>query len=203
MILLAAFDALRRAKPLIEVVEQERGILNHVRETLSQQDAVSGAAVRAEIDEYLAGQLRRLPMRGKRAALRPFVEHLMRKTASYAPGLFHCYDDPRIPRTTNGVEGLNGQGKRHVRKVTGRKDTSGGEAQTAGPQMMQGVNLSSALPREKLRARLASVSPEEYRAARRRMEGQHEPTRKYRSYQRAPEAYLGAVLEELDASLWP
>jgi hypothetical protein len=29
-------------------------------------------------------------------------------TRHYAKGLFHCYDDPRIPQTTHAIETLNG-----------------------------------------------------------------------------------------------
>ena len=37
-------------------------------------------------------------------ALAPAVDHFLKVTASYWPGLFHCYDVPDLPRTNNELE---------------------------------------------------------------------------------------------------
>jgi hypothetical protein len=198
--LVAAFEALRRAKGLHQLVRQQHQILSGIRDILNQDNGNGGSVFREQLDAYLGAWDTRAHT-PKHATLGPFVDHLLKKTKSYAPGLFHCYDDRKIPRTVNGLESINGSGKRHLRKATGRKDTSGGEAQTAGPQMMQGVNLSRLLPQKDLRERLRPVPADAYRAARRRMNEQQAPARKYRSFQRNPQSFLKGVLERLDEGL--
>jgi len=58
--------------------------------------------------------------------LRRGLEHFLKVTASYEPGLFHCYDVPGLPRTNNGLEQLFGATRRHERRCTGRKAASPG-----------------------------------------------------------------------------
>lgn len=47
-------------------------------------------------------------------------------TASYWPGLFHCYDMTDLPRTNNGLEQYFGSARYHERRATGRKTASPG-----------------------------------------------------------------------------
>lgn len=49
------------------------------------------------------------------------VEHFLKVTRSYAPGLFHCYDLEDLPRTNNDLEQLFGRWRHHQRRCTGRK----------------------------------------------------------------------------------
>jgi hypothetical protein len=49
------------------------------------------------------------------------LTHFLKVTRSYRPGLFHCYDDPAIPRTNNDLEHCFGQHRWHERRATGRK----------------------------------------------------------------------------------
>jgi hypothetical protein len=47
-------------------------------------------------------------------------------TASYFPGLFHCYDVADLPRTNNDLEQYFGSARYHERRTTGRKAASPG-----------------------------------------------------------------------------
>jgi hypothetical protein len=49
------------------------------------------------------------------------LDHFLKVTGSYRPGLFHCYDDEAIPRTNNALEQCFGQHRYHERRATGRK----------------------------------------------------------------------------------
>lgn len=49
------------------------------------------------------------------------LTHFLKVTRSYRAGLFHCYDDPEIPRTNNDLEHCFGQHRFHERRATGRK----------------------------------------------------------------------------------
>jgi hypothetical protein len=54
-------------------------------------------------------------------ALEQALNHFLKVTRSYRPGLFHCYDDQAIPRTNNDLEHCFGQHRFHERRATGRK----------------------------------------------------------------------------------
>jgi hypothetical protein len=49
------------------------------------------------------------------------VAHFQKVTASYAAGLFHCYDVPDLPPTNNALEQCFGSVRYHERRTTGRK----------------------------------------------------------------------------------
>ncbi len=44
-------------------------------------------------------------------------------TASYWPGLFHCYNHADLPRTNNDLEQYFGSARYHERRATGRKSS--------------------------------------------------------------------------------
>jgi hypothetical protein len=52
------------------------------------------------------------------------VQHFLKVTASYWPGLFVCYTRPDIPRTNNDLEHLFGSVRYHERRASGRKVTA-------------------------------------------------------------------------------
>lgn len=60
-------------------------------------------------------------VKGRLGALREPLNHFLKVTRSYRPGLFHCYEQPNLPRTNNDLEHLFGQHRHHERRVTGRK----------------------------------------------------------------------------------
>jgi hypothetical protein len=59
-------------------------------------------------------------------ALAPAVDQFRKVTASYWPGLFHCYDVPDLPPTNNALEQYFGAVRYHERRATGRKGASPG-----------------------------------------------------------------------------
>ena len=62
--------------------------------------------------------------RAKAGALAGAVDHFLKVTRSYRPGLFHGYAVADLPRTNNGLEQLFGSYRRHERRATGRKANS-------------------------------------------------------------------------------
>lgn len=48
-------------------------------------------------------------------------QHLVKKTASYASGLFHTYDNPALPRTNNDIESAFRDVQRRLLSTTGQK----------------------------------------------------------------------------------
>ena len=53
--------------------------------------------------------------------VRECLNEYVKTIRSHWWGLFHCYDDERIPRTNNGLEGLIGSKKQAFRRTTGRR----------------------------------------------------------------------------------
>lgn len=52
------------------------------------------------------------------------AQHFLRVSRSYAPGLFHCYRIPGLPRTNNDLEHAFGSLRYHERRASGRKVAS-------------------------------------------------------------------------------
>jgi hypothetical protein len=74
------------------------------------------STVRARLDAYLERLCRRTDLD---ARLLAFRGHLLRLTERYAPGLFHCYDIPGLPRTDNDLESLFGRVRRQTLVTSG------------------------------------------------------------------------------------
>ena len=79
------------------------------------------AAVRRRLAGLLAAMARH---RAKAGPLAGAVDHFLKVTRSYRPGLFHCYAVADLPRTNNDLERLFGSYRRHERRATGRKANS-------------------------------------------------------------------------------
>jgi hypothetical protein len=153
-----------------------------------------GATVRRRLFAFLSRRRREAPQRGRGAYLRRFVEHVQKVTRSYAKGLFHCYDDPRIPHTSNDLENINGLGKDNLRRCGGRTSTASGPGSSYGRAYMFAVALNACLGPAQLDAMLAAVGREEYREARALIDTIHEPAHRRRAFLRKPDKYLAEIL---------
>jgi hypothetical protein len=113
-------------------------------------------------------------------------------TASYWPGLFHCYDEPNLPRTNNDLEQYFGSARRHERRATGQKSASPGLVVRGAVRVIALV----ASPRHHFNVaelRLTDIS--RWRALRSELEYRHETRRHHYRFRKSPQEYL-AVLEE-------
>jgi hypothetical protein len=153
-----------------------------------------GVTVRRRLFTFLSRRRREAPQRGRGAYLRRFIEHVQKVTRSHAGGLFHCYDDPRIPHTSNDIESLNGLGKDNLRRCGGRTTTASGPGSSYGRSYMFGVALNACLTRAELDAMLREVTREEYRQARAFIEEIHAPAYRRRAFLRKPGKHLAEIL---------
>jgi hypothetical protein len=90
---------------------------------LENEDALTGSEVRQRMEDLLTA------MRAEQASvgtLQPAVAHFLKVSASYWPGLFHCYDIPGLPRTNNILEQFFGSVRYHHRRASGRIRASAG-----------------------------------------------------------------------------
>lgn len=151
--------------------------------------------MKKQVGGYLASAIAAAPKRGKGARRRRFLTHVIAVAKRYGEGIYHTYDDPRIPQTTNELEGGHGTHKHHIRKVTGRRSTTGGPTETAGELVTCAIDVMK--PGRRLH--IASVDPAAYAAARRELARLREPARRYRSVQRDPEKHIAAALARWEA----
>jgi hypothetical protein len=154
----------------------------------------SGRHVRKQLSDYLAAQRRQAPQRGRGAYRRRFIEHAQKVTRSYAKGLFHCYDDPRIPQTSNALESVNGGGKMNLRRCSGRASTANGPGSSCGRAHMFAVAMHRAMPAEDIEKLLRHYSVQEYRKAKEVLADVRAPSSQRRSFLRNPVASLKKLL---------
>ena len=150
--------------------------------------------VRNELDAYLTRLEQRSDLND---TLLSFTRHLRNLTHRYAPGLFHCYDIPGLPRTNNDTESLFGRLRRQTNRTSG--------AHHAKQRLHeQGAWLLFGLPNdehEQLR-RLQHVPLNELRTERQRMQQHLDSFRQDRRFRTKPVPYL-AQLETQAASVPP
>ena len=84
----------------------------------------TAAAAQAQFDAYLTHLAAMTPRAGLAAPTAAFVDDLIARTRRYGPHLFVCFDDARIPATTNALERFFGDAKRVVRHADGCGSTT-------------------------------------------------------------------------------
>ncbi|HEY1186016.1 MAG TPA: hypothetical protein VGE74_00105 [Gemmata sp.] len=77
-----------------------------------------GAVIRGKLGGLLGAMVRYRDAAGDLAG---GVDHFVKVSRSYWPGLFACYDTPDLPRTDNDVEQASGRHRYHERRATGWK----------------------------------------------------------------------------------
>ena len=94
--------------------------LRQIAEILDEptDGSVSGETVAQSLNDRLEA-LRNLP--DVSPAMDAFRRHLGTVTQSYAPGLFHCYDVPGLPRTNNDLESHFRNTISRLLRTTGQK----------------------------------------------------------------------------------
>ena len=97
--------------------------VHRLARVLSNQEGLSGTQIRRRVSGLLGAMSRDRELAGKLASA---VDHFLKVTRSYWPGLFHCYDVPDLPRTNNALEQFFGSHRYHERRATGRKAASPG-----------------------------------------------------------------------------
>ena len=112
--------ALQSAQATYSILREAANWLEHIATLLDpeQNPDRSGDQVRQDLFAYLA---KIQSHRFRDPMLRNSFRIILKTTRSYAPGLFHCYDVPGLPRTNNDRESdFRALGRRLLR-TTGQK----------------------------------------------------------------------------------
>jgi len=126
--------------------------------------------------------------------LRAGLEHFLKVTASYEPGLFHCYDVPDLPRTNNDLERLFGSTRHHERRCTGRKAASPGLVLRGPVRVVAGLGTRG---RCFTGEELAPADPGAWRVVRAGLESRRQARVLRCRFRRDPAKYLQQLEEKL------
>ena len=121
-------------------VQRHTEILRDVARELSNAPdrtdrPVSANAAQASFDAYLA-RLAETPRAGLAAATGAFIDTLIERSQRYGAHLFVCFDDPRIPATTNALEGFFGRVKALQRRSLGAGSTTNSVVTNLGAELL-------------------------------------------------------------------
>lgn len=133
--------------------------------------------------------------RDQAGTLASAVDHFVKVTRSYRPGLFHCYAVPGLPRTNNDLEQLFGSQRYHERRATGRKAASPA-AVLRGEVRLIAATATRLHPPDA--GELARVSATQWRDLRKRLDQRRHARTLRTRFCRNPDAYLAEL--ELIAS---
>lgn len=143
----------------------------------------TGAEVAQEVEQFLEGLA---ALQSEYPEDAPLIDHIIRRTEDWAPGLFFCYEEPALPRTNNALEQYNGALKRQRRRITGRMETAD-YITRHGPYV---VFFDPDESVEQVLARFRQVPAAEFREERERFVAAHACQRRIRSFRRNADAFL-------------
>jgi hypothetical protein len=164
---------------------------------LKNEAGCPGRAVRRGLRRLLAEMRREAE---SAAAMPDALRHFVKVSASYEPGLFHCYDVADVPRTNNDLEQLFGSHRYHERRSSGRKVASPGLVVRGSVRLVSGVltRLGEVKVEE-----LAPEAVGEWQELRRNLERRRRTRAQGRRFRRNPSAYLRELEEKIPQSRLP
>ena len=170
--------------------------VKRVAKVLANEARRPAAGVRRQLSRILSA-MRKAAVEAQEKEQCMRLQHFVKVTKSYWPGLFRCYASPDIPRTNNDLEHLFGSHRYHERRASGRKVASPGLVVLGSVRVIAGL-ATRLRPDEGLQLPAGYV--ERWREQRAALEKRREARRQQRRFRRAPVTYLGK-LEELATQL--
>jgi hypothetical protein len=172
------------------------GWVHQAANVLGMEEA-SGSTVRRRL-AGLCGAMRR--HRAAAGTLAGAVDHFLKVTRSYWPGLFACYDVAELPRTNNALEQAFGSHRYHERRATGRKGASPALVLCGAARLLAGLATRQ---REVTAADLAAADPMQWQRLRAELEERRQRRVQRRHFRRNPDRYLRDLEAKLSQSGLP
>jgi len=169
------------------VVLAERTVTN----LIERYEELTGGEVRQSM-EHLLAEIR--DGQATVGTLQPAVAHFLKVSASYWPGLFHCYDVPGLPRTNNIPEHFFGSVRYHRRRASGRIRASAG---TVVRGSVRALASAAARLHPIGEYELRHPDPDRWRDLRRSLDLRQEARRQQSRFRKDPAAYLAALENRL------
>lgn len=174
-------------------IQRAYGWVHRAAHLLANTEGHSGEEVSCEY-ETLLDEMR--TNREEAGSVRKGVEHFLKVTGSYWPGLFHCYDVPDLPPTDNDLEHCFGSARHHERRATGRKHTSSNLVVRGKVRLLAAVALT-VQPQGFTSEDLRLANPDEWWELRTQLDYRHETRRAQFRFRKNPDLYLATLEEQL------
>ena len=156
-----------------------------------------GSAIRAQLSGLLGAMTAHRESVG---TLSDGIDHFVKVSRSYWPGLFACYDTPALPRTNNDLEQAFGSHRYHERRATGRKGASPALVLRGAAKLVAGLATRQ---REVTAEDLAGADRAAWKQLRAELETRRERRVERRRFRRDPDAYLNDLENKLTQSRLP
>lgn len=183
--------ALQHTAALWPPIKSAYALVYQAAHILANHEQQTGAQVR---ETYLAWIKNMQEQKASLGALSTAIDHFVEITENFAPGLFHCYDVPDLPRTNNDLEHCFGVARAHERRATGRRGALPGVVVRGSVRLMAVIVTK----REELQA--ADLQPTNYqtwRQLRTQLRYREEARRQQFRFRKDPAAYLAALETQL------
>jgi hypothetical protein len=187
---------LKATKAMWPAIRRAFGWVHRAAHVLGSEGA-RGPAVRGPLGGLLGAMRRHRESVGK---LGPAVDHFLKVSRSYWPGLFACYDTACVPRTNNDLEQVFGSHRYHERRASGRKGASPALVLRGSVRLIAGVATRT---REVSASELASADRDQWRRLRSELEQRRHRRVERRQFRRGTEQYLKALEHKLYQSRLP
>jgi hypothetical protein len=168
--------------------------VKQVAQVLANRKKRPAQEVRRRLSRILSA-MRAASARTDEEGLRKQLQHFVKVTKSYWPGLFRCYSSRYLPRTNNDLEQLFGSHRYHERRASGRKSASPGLVVMGSVRVVSGL-ATRLRPEEGLE--LPSGYVARWRESRAELGKRRESRRQQRRFRRAPVIYLQKLEEMAD-----
>ena len=126
--------------------------------------------------------------------LGPAVDHFLKVSRSYWPGLFACYGTADLPRTNNDLERAFGSHRYHERRATGRKGASPALVLRGSVRLVAGLVTRH---REVTARELSGADRAEWQRVRAELDERRQRRVERRQFRRDPHAYLRGLEDQL------
>ena len=158
------------------------------------QDECSSEPVRRRYSGLLGAMNRH---RASAGSLSGGVDHFVKVSRSYWPGLFACYDTPDLPRTNNDLEQAFGSHRYHERRTSGRKGASPSLVLRGSVKLLAGL----ATRRQEVTAeQLSEADPTAWQAKRAELDERRSRRTDRRQFRQNSEDYLKCLENKLNQS---
>jgi hypothetical protein len=183
--------ALQRTAALWPPIKDAYALVHQAAHLLANHEQQTGAQVR---ETYLAFVAHMQEQQANLGVLSTAIDHFVEITKHFAPGLFHCYDVPDLPRTNNDLEHCFGVARAHERRATGRRGA------IPGVVVRGSVRLMAVVMTKQEHFEAADLQPSDYQAWRQlrtQLHYREEARRKQFRFRKDPPAYLAALEAQL------
>jgi len=155
------------------------------------RDGLGGGRVRTQMAGLLGAMRRHKDAVGE---LGGAVDHFLKVSRSYWPGLFACYGTPDLPRTNNDLERVFGSHRYHERRATGRKGASPALVLRGSVRLVAGLVTRH---REVTARDLSGADRAEWERVRAELDDRRQRRVERRRFRRDPHAYLRDLEDQL------